>query len=293
VANSPEFLQAVVVGAGLCVLLATLRGFPISTTHSLTGALVGAGFMAVGQNVNLEKLAGAFFLPLLVSPLLAVVLAGLLYLLAHRLRRLSGVTKEWCVCIGEKFVAVSSGSRELAMASSATLELEVANKSECAERYTGRFLGIHVHSALDAAHYLSAGVVSFARGLNDTPKIVAALLGLQAFGVETSMLLVAITMAIGGLVHARKIADTVSKKITPLNHGQGFTANLVTGFLVVVASRMGVPVSTTHVSVGSLFGIGTVTGQADKRKVAEILAAWVLTLPIAAALAATAFLILS
>jgi PiT family inorganic phosphate transporter len=103
------------------------------------------------------------------------------------------------------------------------------------------------------------------------------------------MLLVAVAMAIGGWVHSRKVATTMSKKITPLNHGQGFIANLVTGLLVVVASRFGVPVSTTHVSVGSLFGIGTFTRTADKRVMVGIVAAWVCTLPLSADFAAAAY----
>jgi PiT family inorganic phosphate transporter len=73
----------------------------------------------------------------------------------------------------------------------------------------------------------------------------------------------------------------MSKKITPMNHGQGFSANLVTALLVIFASRFGLPMSTTHVSVGSLFGIGVVTRQANSRVVAGILASWVLTLPFA------------
>jgi len=59
-----------------------------------------------------------------------------------------------------------------------------------------------------------------------------------------------------------QVAITMSRKITPLNHGQGFTANLVTAVLVIFASRQGLPVSTTHVAVGSLFGIGS---QPDKQ----------------------------
>jgi len=71
-----------------------------------------------------------------------------------------------------------------------------------------------------------------------------------------------------------------------MTHGQGFTANLVTAGLVIVASRFGVPVSTTHVSCGSLFGMGLVTRQANTRVIRQILLSWVLTLPIAASLAA-------
>ena len=66
------------------------------------------------------------------------------------------------------------------------------------------------------------------------------------------MFTVALGMAVGGLLNARKVAETMSNKITKLNHGQGFTANLVTSILVIFASKLGMPVSTTHVSVGSL-----------------------------------------
>src|SRR5437764_12481399 len=65
---SPLFLLAVALGAGATVILATLTGFPISTTHGLTGALVGAGFVAAGHQVNLGALGKNFVLPLLLSP---------------------------------------------------------------------------------------------------------------------------------------------------------------------------------------------------------------------------------
>ena len=82
----------------------------------------------------------------------------------------------------------------------------------------------------------------------------------------------------------------MGKKITPLNHGQGFTANIVTGMLVVFASRLGIPISTTHVSVGSIFGIGMITRNANVKIVSEILLSWVLTLPIAALLSGSIYL---
>ncbi|HSL53318.1 MAG TPA: inorganic phosphate transporter [Pyrinomonadaceae bacterium] len=85
----------------------------------------------------------------------------------------------------------------------------------------------------------------------------------------------------------------MSKKITPLNPGQGLTANLVTSSLVILASRFGLPVSTTHVSVGSLFGIGLITGEANRHVVSGILMSWVLTLPIAAMLGAVIYSIVN
>ena len=81
----------------------------------------------------------------------------------------------------------------------------------------------------------------------------------------------------------------MSTGITRMNHGQGFTANLVTAFLVVVASRWGIPVSTTHVSCGSLFGLGLATRQGKSRTIQAILISWLITLPLAAIFAALTY----
>jgi inorganic phosphate transporter, PiT family len=97
---------------------------------------------------------------------------------------------------------------------------------------------------------------------------------------------------VGGLLNARRVAETMSHKITAMNHGQGFSANLTTGLLVILASFFGLPVSTTHVSVGALFGIGVATGQANPRVMANIVLSWLITLPCAAALGAAAYALL-
>jgi inorganic phosphate transporter, PiT family len=100
--NSPQFILSVALGAGLTIMLATVTGFPISTTHGLTGALVGAGLAGVGSNVAFGKLGNLFFLPLILSPILAVALGAKTYVVARALRIKLGVGKEWCVCVGEK-----------------------------------------------------------------------------------------------------------------------------------------------------------------------------------------------
>ena len=142
---------------------------------------------------------------------------------------------------------------------------------------------------MDTLHFLSAGAVSFARGLNDTPKIAALLLVAGMLEPHWSLFLVAAAMAAGGLLQARRVAHTMSHKITDMNPGQGFAANLSTALLVTTASLHGLPVSTTHVSVGALLGMGTVTGQAKWKSVIPLLASWVVTLPVAALLAGSAF----
>jgi PiT family inorganic phosphate transporter len=290
--GSDYFLLAVAMGAGTTVILATLTGFPISTTHALTGAMIGSGWMAVGSQVHLGVLGRAFLLPLVVSPLLAVVLGASLYLAFRWSRLRLGITKEWCICVGEAQQVVPMPQPSSVLASQAEvpmLSVCMDEQSQCAQRYAGRFLGIGCQQAMDAAHFLSAGVVSFARGLNDTPKMAALLLVLPALGARWSLVAVAVAIAVGGLLSARRVAETMSHKITAMNHGQGFSANLTTGLLVLAASLFGLPVSTTHVSVGSLFGIGLTSRQADFRVMRNILLSWLVTLPCAALLGALVY----
>ena len=286
--GSEYFLLAVAIGAGLTVIIATLTGFPISTTHALTGAIIGCGVVAVGPAMNFSSLGKGLVLPLLLSPVLAMAVAGLLYVIFHGARIALGLKKEWCVCIGEgeRVIAMSQPNSLLALrAVSLPSHLTVDEVENCRERYGGNFLGLTSQQVVDAAHFLSAGTVSFARGLNDTPKIVALLLLWKALDIRWGFIAIALTMAIGGLLNARKVAETMSKKITAMNHGQGFTANLTTAILVVVASLFGLPVSTTHVCVGSLFGIGLTTGKANPRVISAIIFSWLITLPCAAILA--------
>ncbi|MBB5033948.1 inorganic phosphate transporter [Prosthecobacter vanneervenii] len=233
----PLFLLAVAAGAGVSGFLATWLGFPVSTTHLLTGALLGAGWIA--GDVNVVTLWESFLKPLLISPLLALAGGMLVY----------GILKPL------------------------------------------RLAPDHRTRTLDALHILSAGAVSFARGLNDTPKMAALLLGVGWLNGSAGMILVAVAMAAGGLISAGRVADTLAHKITDMNPGQGFAANLATALLVTTASISGLPVSTTHVSVGALLGIGIITRQAKWRTVIPVLAAWVITLPCAALMAGLLFAI--
>lgn len=288
IAASPDFLAAVALGAALTIFLATLTGFPISTTHALTGGLTGAGLAAARASLDLSFLGKSFFLPLMASPVLALILGGVLYTIFRWVRLRLGVTKEWCVCVGktERFIPIAEPGPLLALAPAPALGISVGTEAICSQRYRGRLLGLSAQSLLDAGHYLSAGAVSFARGLNDAPKIVGLMLILKGLDVRASVVLVASAMALGGLLSARKVARTLSQRITSMNHGQGFTANLVTSVLVLAASGSGLPVSTTHVSCGALFGMGLITRQADTRVIQQIVLSWLLTLPIAATLAA-------
>ena len=160
-------------------------------------------------------------------------------------------------------------------------QIAIAQTSDCVELYSDKVWGFNLQTVLDRLHIVSGAAVSFARGLNDTPKIAGLLVAAKTLNIKYGMIAIAVGMAIGGLLNSRRVAETMSLKITEINHGQGFSANLVTSFLVIVASKFGVPVSTTHVSVGSIFGIGMVSKKRDPKVVMSIILSWVITLPTA------------
>lgn len=289
----PAFPTAVGLAAGSTVLLATWLGFPVSTTHGLIGGLVGAGLLASPSGIDGSRLLSGFLVPLLTSPILAVLLAAGLYPPLRRMREGLGVTRATCVCIGEEVVGVVPGAPGAARAlEQVRLPTVRVGEPHCEVRYQGRVLGADAGRLLDVAHFVSSGAVSFARGLNDTPKIAALLLVGGAVHPGLALVAVGAAIGVGGVLGARRVAETMSHGVTTMNAGQGFTANIVTALLVIGASRIGVPVSTTHVSCGSLFGIGGVTGQARWGTITHILLAWAVTLPVAGALGALAYVAL-
>jgi PiT family inorganic phosphate transporter len=292
IAATPEFLGAAALAAALTVLAATRFGFPVSTTHALTGGLVGAGVIAAGDRIDLTVLQRGFLLPLLISPVVALAVILIAYPTARALRRAMRIEPTSCVCVGTEWVPVASITARGAAAidGGRRLVLATGESTECKSRYGGSVLGIEVQRVVDAAHFLSAGAVCFARGLNDTPKILAILIAVQLTGGSSlGVAGVAIAIAVGGLAGARRVAETVSKKITPLEPGQGLIANASTAGLVIAASIWKLPVSTTHVSTGSIFGIGLLRKSARWRVLGGILVAWVTTLPIAALLGAALY----
>lgn len=236
----PQFAAAVALGGAATSFLATRFSFPVSTTHALLGALVGAGLAGQGE-VQLDALLKSFVAPLLFSPGLALWLGAVVYWLLRR----------W------------------------------------------QLAPDHRTPLLDTLHFASTGCASFARGLNDTPKMAALLLAAPEIPLSWGFAMVAVMIALGGLLDADRVAETLARRVTAMNPGQGFAASLVTAGLVSTASLHGLPVSTTHVSVGALLGMGTATGQAHWSKVREILLAWLCTVPCGALLAAVAYRLVS
>lgn len=275
--TDPAFLTAVILSAGLTVFVTARAGIPISTTHALTGGLTGAGLAAAYSQFQFAPLLSKFFLPLAVAPLIPVVVIGFIYPVATRSASRARVLLQ---AVGWAKVPIRPHPLG-ADVPTATLTGAIPIRGASMERMC------------DVVHFISAGAVSFARGLNDAPKIAGIALAAGALSVNISIFAIALAMALGGLIHSRAVAETMSHKITRISHTEGIAANLVTSFMVLFASKFGVPVSTTHVSVGAIFGIGVSRREANAKLVTGIVSAWVLTLPVAMALAATLYFALA
>ncbi len=258
-------------GAAGWVLLATRLYLPVSTTHGLIGGVIGAALATWGlEAVKFAAVGNKALIPLLASPLAAILLCGAL-LLATRL-------------IDRYLPAWSPGCCEPAAYGK--------DPFACAPDTRTTHLVRRVWTGL---HWLSSGLVSFARGLNDVPKIAALALpaviavaptsGGAALVTTSALLLVTAAMGAGSVWGGFRLLPVLASGVSQLDVRTGLAANLGTSMLVLAASPLGVPVSTTHVATGSLMGVRFGEGKRPKAGDAlkAILFGWVVTLPVAAA----------
>lgn len=278
VAAAPKFILSVAVGAALTVFLATRAGLPVSTTHALIGGLVGAGLGQSGGEVHWARLADSFLAPLLVSPLAAAGLG----LVAYRLLRLRRVQDDCACVVVAPAVTVSPGGVATLQRTGATLL--IAPPAQC-DRVPATAARFSIAGLADRVHTLSAASICFARGVNDTPKLAALLVAAQLVDAAWSVTLIAGVMALGGVLYARRVAVTMSQRMTRLDATQGLAANLISAALVLLASKLGMPVSTTHVAVGAIAGVGVGARTIDWPTVRQVALSWIATLPLATALA--------
>jgi inorganic phosphate transporter, PiT family len=276
-ASSSSFLLAVGFGVVITVSLATRLGFPISTTHALIGSMIGAG-LAGEAALGWLALGQTFLLPLLLSPVVSVFLAWAFSAKLHK------QAPDACACVEPiSLVPQYASNPSLSLLATPHLvpHLVIKDASEC--NATPPEPKILLSTWLDRLHLASATSICFARAVNDTPKIAALLLAANFTQATSTMLWVGLAMAIGGFLGARRVAHTMSHRVSRMTPREGLLANIITAALVLLASKFALPVSTTHVSVGSIAGIGLRSGQLDKPALFSILLSWLATLPLAAA----------
>ncbi len=294
----PVLALAVLSGATAWVFIASRTGLPVSTTHALTGAIVGAGLVTFGGHglvwpAILNKIA----LPLLLSPVLALTVSVLIHPVIH------GMAGRWegaCLCLAPTYRALvtidARGATRTLFQATGFGKPVAAVPAQCAQAgLRGLTIG------LDSVHWISSGLASLARGTNDAPKIVAMLLlggtvatwpsvHLQVFAFAS----VALAMGLGSYLGGLRVTEVLAEKVTRMDHVEGLSANLTTSSLVLISATMGLPVSTTHVSSSAIIGIGLLKGLRAVRwaTVRDMVLAWIVTLPAAGILACLAYLLL-
>lgn len=288
--RSSAVAMAPLLGSAAWVWLATRCGLPVSTTHAIVGALVGTSLAEAGSGgVAWSAMGRSVVLPLLLSPAAALV-STWIAVRAVRTARGAGIPAA-CVCVaavpaprwqpaGGAFLATGSGLPAWTVAT--------GSADECRRRFPDALAANVSH-----LHWVSSGAVGFARSLNDAPKLAAlaawALAPAHAHSPPPWLFaLVAGAMLAGGLAAGGRVTWRLAWEITPLDDRDGLVANLVTAALVALGAVAGLPMSTTHVSAGSLAGVGTARGAVAREALRDIALAWLATVPAAAGFAALA-----
>ena len=307
--------------AGTLLVGATRFGLPVSTTHSIVGAIVGFGVVSIGPEVVNWGKIGQIVLSWLTSPLLAGVIAFGIFQFTRakvldtkdpvaQIRKL-GPVFFFLVFFIIGLVTLFKGLKPLKL----DLNLTQALIGSTLLGFVGSGLGIffirrvqlgqedpkdrfsRVEKIFVVLQILTACAIAFAHGSNDVANAIGPLAAISSaisgadLGGKASVS--PWMLAIGGIgiifglaTWGYRVMETVGKRITELTPSRGFAAQLAAATTIVVASRMGIPISTTHTLVGAVLGVGLARGISalDLRVVGKIIASWVATLPIAAGL---------
>ena len=314
-------MLAALASAATLLIGASRMGLPVSTTHSIVGAIVGFGAVAIGVDaVNWPKI-GQIVLSWFTSPLLSGMLAFGIFQLTRSLildrdnpeaeLRKIGPVFFFYVFFIIGLVTLFKGLKNLnldfdvfgSLLASIALGLIGGGIGWLLLRRTEggppdedrRFSS--VERIFVVLQILTACAVAFAHGSNDVANAIgplAAIVSVLDSGELTSKAPVQPWMlAIGGIgivfglaTWGYRVMETVGKKITELTPSRGFAAELAAATTIVIASRLGIPVSTTHTLVGAVLGVGLARGigALDLRVVGSIMISWAATLPISAVL---------
>lgn len=314
-------MMASLASAGTLLIGATRFGLPISTTHSIVGAIVGFGAVAIGIDaVNWPKVL-QISLSWITSPLLAGVIAFAIFHLirstilnksnpVHQIRKY-GPAFFFFVFFIIGLVTLFKGLKHIDL----DLDLMEALAGSVALGLIGSGIGAffirrvqigeadpdhrfdQVERIFVVLQILTACAIAFAHGSNDVANAIGPLAAIvnavENVDLTAKAPVAPWMLAIGGLgiviglaTWGYRVMETVGKKITELTPSRGFAAQLAAASTIVLASRLGIPISTTHTLVGAVLGVGLARGitALDLRVVGNILASWIATLPIAAAL---------
>jgi PiT family inorganic phosphate transporter len=332
IAANPEILVygmlASLLAAAIWLMVATTRGWPVSTTHSIVGAIVGFGVAGIGIHAVQWGQIGQIAASWVVSPMLGGFFALLLMLSIRKLilnadnpfksaKRWGPVyifLVGWIVSLVTLFKGLKhldlhlTGLQSLIVATIfgvviALIGKWMINRVKVDEKADRNFHFASVERVFTPMMIFTACAMAFAHGSNDVANGIgpmAAVISVIDSGGQVQqkaslplwiLLLGGTGIVIGLATMGYRVLQTIGTRITELTPTRGYCATLAAATTVVLASKTGLPVSTTHIAVGAVIGVGLARGigAVDLRVIGNIVMSWLVTLPAGAILAAGFF----
>ena len=332
-AGSPELLiygmLASLLSAGSWLLIASRKGWPVSTTHSIVGAIVGFAAIGIGVDAVQWGEVGRIVMSWVVSPLTAGFIAFLIYKSVQRLI----LTQEDPLEKAKRYVPVYiflaaftivlvtilkglkhvglefslansyllAGAIAVAIALVGAVAIQRIQPNRKAEK---KYHFYTVERVFAVLMVVTACSMAFAHGSNDVANAIgplAAVISVAKTGIVSAqaslpiwvLLLGGTGIVVGLATFGKHVIATVGQKITQLTPSRGFAAELAASTTIVIASGTGIPISTTHTLVGAVLGVGLARGidAIDLRVVGRVFVSWVVTIPAGAILSIIFFLI--
>ena len=331
--GTPELMVygmlASLLAAGTWLLLASRKGWPVSTTHSIVGAIVGFAAVGIGMDAVQWSKVGTIVMSWVVSPVTSGFIAFLIYLSVQKLilRHEDPLTRAkryvpvyiFLAAFTITLVTILKGLKhvglEISLRDSYVLAIGIAvaiavvgaffiNKIEPDKKAEKHQHFYTVERVFGVLMIVTACGMAFAHGSNDVANAIgplAAVISVAHTGTIAAksalptwvLMLGGAGIVIGLATYGRHVIATVGKKITQLTPSRGFAAELAAATTIVIASGTGIPISTTHTLVGAVLGVGMARGieAIDLRVVGRILVSWVVTIPAGAFLSIVFFFI--
>ena len=308
-------MMSALLAAATWLLIASSKGWPVSTTHSIVGSIVGfvivsAGFYAVSWG-KVGTIAASW----VTSPVFAGTFSFFIYLSAKKFildRRDPSQAAVSLIPIYSFFVAIiialvtaRKGLKHVGLPlSDSEVLLVTVIFGVVVSIITAILLRLNsekireygVESAFAILMIVTASAMAFAHGSNDVANAIGPIAAIVSIvssdgTIQSSselnswvLLLGAVGIVFGLAIMGRHVIKTVGEKITTLTPSLGFSANMATASTVLAASYLGFPISTTHTLVGGVIGVGLARGyeHLDISSIKKIFASWIITIPVGA-----------
>jgi PiT family inorganic phosphate transporter len=333
-ADKPELfiygMLATLLAAGTWLLIASRKGWPVSTTHSIVGAIVGFAVVAVGVDAVRWSKVGSIVMSWVISPLTAGIIAFFVFISIQwlilsrsdpleRARRYApfyvfiAVTLIMLVTMfkGLKHVGLNlEASESYGIAVVCGLIVALISKISIGrikvDKEASKDFHYHtVERVFAVLMVVTAAAMAFAHGSNDVANAigpVAAVISTAQHGVVGQdsavsvwiLILGGVGIVVGLGTYGRHVIKTVGSNITQLTPSRGFAASIAAAFTIVVASGTGMPISTTHTLIGAVLGVGMARGISaiNLGVVGRIFLSWITTIPAGAGLAVLFYFLL-